>query len=342
MFIDDHYLHFDGVKRDSRMITESFLPPLVFRNPHFQTVLSSSKLRLCRGLAVKKAARWVILDAGQGIRLAGVLSTPSDRPIKGIVILLHGWEGSAASTYCVRTADGLFRSGYSVFRLNLRDHGGSHHLNQGLFYASLLDEVHAAVKSAAIMEGGLPAFIVGFSLGGNFALRIALRIRSEPIENLRYIFCVSPVLDPEKATARIDSIAYIRRYFIKKWRRSLVRKQRFFPRIYNFSCLFEKSSIGDLTEALLERHSHFRSKKAYFRSYTLVNDALQELPLPTTLLTAADDPIIPVEDFRDLSLNNCTELSIQPYGGHNGFIEGFSLRSWYETLLVKLFDGIVG
>ena len=104
----------------------------------------------------------------------------------------------------------------------------------------------------------------------------------------------------------------------------------------------EKSSIDDLTDALLERYSHFRSKKAYFRSYTLVKDALQELPLSATLLTAADDPIIPVEDFKELRLNNRTELSIQQYGGHNGFIEGFSLRSWYETRIVKLFDGSVG
>ena len=337
-----HYSHFGGIIRGSGVITASFSPPLVFRNPHFQTVLSSSKIRLLSGLPVKKAARPIILDAGQGIRLAGVLSTPSEPPIKGIVVLLHGWEGSAESTYCVRTADGLFRNGYSVFRLNLRDHGGSHHLNEGLFYASLLDEVHSAVTQAAAMAGEVPAFMVGFSLGANFALRIALRCRSEPVENLRYVFCVSPVLDPEKATARIDSIAYIRRYFMKKWRRSLTRKQTFFPRSYDFSRLLEKTSIGDITEDLLARYSHFRSKNDYFRSYTLVKDALQELPLPTTLLTAADDPIIPVEDFTLLRLNNRTELSIQHYGGHNGFIESLSLRSWYETRIIKLFDEIAG
>ena len=51
------------------------------------------------------------------------------------------------------------------------------------------------------MLAGVPAFIVGFSLGGNFALRIARRCRREPIDNLRHVFCISPVLDPEKATA---------------------------------------------------------------------------------------------------------------------------------------------
>ncbi len=101
-----------------------------------------------------------------------------------------------------------------------------------------------------------------------------------------------------------------------------------------------KTSIGELTDALLERYSQFRSMKAYFKSYTLVEDALQNLPLPTTILTAVDDPIIPVEDFRQLRLNAHTELSIQPYGGHNGYIEGFSLRSWYEARIVSLFNGL--
>ena len=322
------------------MNTASFSPPLIFRNPHLQTVLSSSKLRLFKGVALASTAQPIILDAGPGIRLSGALSTPPQGPIKGIAILIHGWEGSAESTYSVRTADALYRNGYCVFRLNLRDHGGSHTLNEGLFYASLLDEVHCAVTRAAGMAGDVPAFLVGFSLGGNFALRVALRCRSEPIENLRYVYCISPVLDPEKATARIDSIEYIRRYFMKKWRRSLYKKQSFFPDRYDFSRLFDKSSIGELTQVLLERYSQFSSMKAYFMSYTLVEDALQGLPIPTTLLTAADDPIIPVEDFRHLRLNKHTELSIQEYGGHNGFIEGFSLRAWYETRIVSLFDSL--
>ena len=71
----------------------------------------------------------------------------------------------------------------------------------------------------------------------------------------------------------------------------------------------------------------------------LLGDALHRIPLPLTLLTAADDPIIAVEDFEQLRLNRFARLSIQHHGGHNGFIEGFGLQSWYEPLLVELFDG---
>ena len=66
----------------------------------------------------------------------------------GQVILLHGWEGSADSTYILRTGNALYRRGYDIFRLNFRDHGDSHHLNRGIFYAVLLEEVFQAVRQA--------------------------------------------------------------------------------------------------------------------------------------------------------------------------------------------------
>lgn len=315
-----------------------FAPPLLLRNPHLQTILSSSRIRLWGAHPVDRLARQVLLDVGSGIRLLGQLSKPAHRPPKALVLLLHGWEGSAHSTYCVRTGNRLVETGYAVFRLNFRDHGGSHHLNEGIFYATLLDEVFEAIIQVTDMMPDVPAFIVGFSLGGNFALRVAQRCGRRPIANLRHIVCISPVLNPEKSTARIDSIFYIRRYFLQKWRRSLLKKQALFPRRYDFSGLPETTSVGGMTQFLLSRFSHYKSAHDYFRDYTLLDDALLALPVPVTLLTAADDPIIPVRDFEQLQLNETTRLIIPRYGGHNGFISGFSLASWYENKLVELFD----
>ncbi|MBW2365517.1 MAG: hypothetical protein JRF25_10750 [Deltaproteobacteria bacterium] len=92
---------------------------------------------------------------------------------KGLVIMLSGWEGSSRSTYMLCTGRYFYRNGYSIFRLNFRDHGETHHLNEGLFYGTLLDEVFESVRQAAGLESGLSTFLVGFSMGGNFALRVA-------------------------------------------------------------------------------------------------------------------------------------------------------------------------
>ncbi len=79
----------------------------------------------------------------------------------------------------------------------------------------------------------------------------------------------------------------------------------------------------------------------YFREYSLLEDTIKDLPVPATIITAKDDPIIPVEDFYRLELNHRTNLVIHAFGGHNGFIDGFFLKSWYEQKLADMFDEII-
>jgi predicted alpha/beta-fold hydrolase len=288
-----------------------------------------------------KAAQEMILDAGGGVRLLGFYSPQPETSTKGLVILLHGWEGSVDSTYVLRTGRTLFENGYDVFRLNYRDHGESHHLNEGLFYAILLEEVFLSVRQAARLADGIPVFLAGFSLGGNFALRIARKCLEEPIENLKHIVTVSPLLDPDKTTDRIDANPLYRKYFVKKWLRSLERKQRLFPHLYDFSGLLSQSTVRGLTDGLLSEYSHYGSTREYFRGYALLREALKGIRIPTTLVASTDDPIIPIEDFYALEMNERMNLAIQHYGGHNGFIGGPRLRNWYEGEMVKLFNGLL-
>lgn len=314
-----------------------FRPSFPLRGAALQTILASSRIRTWGPNPMVDAARSRIIDAGDGVRLLGYASPRSDPPKKGWVILLHGWEGSADSSYILSTGRTLYRRGYSIFRLNLRDHGKSHHLNPGLFFATLIDEVFEAVAQVARMADPGPVFLAGFSLGGNFALRIARRCEERPIQNLAHVFSVSPVLDPLRATDAIDEKRFVRKYFLKKWRRSLSRKQTLFPELYDFSEALEMASIRGITDLLLSRYSHFQDARDYFSRYSLVGDALKSIPVPATIVTARDDPIIPVEDFFRLDLNPQTRLVIHPHGGHNGFVEGPALRSWVDLAMTTAF-----
>jgi predicted alpha/beta-fold hydrolase len=79
----------------------------------------------------------------------------------------------------------------------------------------------------------------------------------------------------------------------------------------------------------------------HFREYSLLEDTIKDLSVPTTIVTAKDDPIIPIADFYQLELNHRTNLVIHAFGGHNGFIDGFLLKSWYEQKLANMFDNII-
>jgi hypothetical protein len=320
---------------------DAYRAPLPLRNGHLQTFLASAAFRARGPNPMSAAATEVVVETGGGTRLLGSHSPQVPACARGLAVLLHGWEGSVDSTYILCAGRALYRRGYDVFRLNFRDHGRSHHLNPGIFFAAHLPEVFAAVRQAARFAGGRPVFLIGFSLGANFALRVALECGREPIPGLKHVVAISPVLDPDQSTSLADRHPVIRRYFMRKWRRSLAVKQALFPGFYDFGPLLKLKTIRATTAALLERYSDYPSARDYFRAYTLTGDALRGLPLPATLLTAADDPIIPIADFQRLRLPPSARLVVSRHGGHIGFLEGLRLRSRYEQALPGLFDALV-
>jgi len=99
-------------------------------------------------------------------------------------------------------------------------------------------------------------------------------------------------------------------------------------------------AVMDMTELMVERYSDYDSASDYFSHYAVLNDALIENNVPTTIITAQDDPIIPVDEFYKLKLNSLTDLIVHRYGGHNGFLETLSGRAWYEKKMLETFNAI--
>jgi predicted alpha/beta-fold hydrolase len=323
----------------------AFDPPWALRNAHVQSVLSSSSLRRLafrRHRAVlEQASVEHVLDCGEGVRLQGFHSAQTQRPHpRALVLLFHGWEGSAQSNYILHTAARLLDEGYDVFRLNFRDHGGTQHLNRELFHSCRIEEVVGAMAEVARRFPARPLIVGGFSLGGNFALRVALRAPARGIA-LAWAFAVCPVVSPRAGLRAIEDAPWFYEfYFMRKWRESLRRKQALFPERELFERDELRGGLRDLTRTLVERHTDFGTLENYLDGYAIAGDTLAALSVPASILTAEDDPVIPVADFRALQLAPSTELTIVPHGGHCGFIRDFSLRSWAEEFIVERLDRI--
>lgn len=321
------------------MTTPAYAPPRLLRNPHVQSVLASHRLRRWlrrRALnELQQQAEHLILDCGDGVRLQGWYNgTGASTPARGLVVLLHGWEGSAQSSYVCNTSLALQDAGFAVFRLEFRDHGDGQHLNEGLFHSCLIDEVVGAVRAIGLRWPTPPLFLAGFSLGGNFALRVALRAPAAGI-SLVHTIAVCPAIDPPEVLRAMERAPFFyQQYFLMKWRRSLRRKQEAFPHHYEFGPWLKGLGLRALTRELIVRYSGFESLEHYLDGYSLVHDRLSGLSVPTTILTSEDDPIIPVSGFRSLILPGCVRVQIMPHGGHCGFLEDWRLRSWGERFVV--------
>lgn len=315
-------------------------PGFPLANPHLQTILASLKLRALGENPLRAISEQTVVDAGRGVRLLGFRTARPRWASRGLVILLHGWEGSSESTYMLTTGRSLFLAGYDVFRLNLRDHGPSHHLNEGVFHSARIEEVFSAVLAVAASAGDRPCHLIGFSLGGNFSLRVALRLAPGQAGHLQSVIAISPVLDPLKATHAIDGGFFVYRdYFVRKWKRSLAAKQRLFPQRYDFSDVMDLKSCMAITERVIPRYTPYRDVFEYFRTYTLASADFSRLAVPVTILAAEDDPVIPAEDFHGLAQTPHLRVIIERYGGHCGFLQNWRLQVWFEELIERILAG---
>ncbi len=315
------------------------VPPFYLRNPVLQTVMSSLKIRNSKEHPFDKAGREIIVDAGEGVRLSGYLTGSPVLPKRGIIILIHGWEGSEKSAYMVAGGRYFYSIGYDIFRLNMRDHGNSHHLNEGPFLGTLIEEAYGAVqKIITDYATDREVFVIGFSMGANFALRIASLAGKEKSGCcIKRIIAVNPPLDPFSATARIDRYFILKKYFLKKWRRSLLKKQNAFPDLYDFKKVFNTDSCLLLTEKLVDEYSEYNDLKDYFSRYTLKRDFFKGINCPVTVITAYDDPVIDIKDFEEIKKaeNDMIDLCIQSYGGHCAYIRDLKLNTWLFDLILE-------
>jgi predicted alpha/beta-fold hydrolase len=314
----------------------AFSPPWGLRSGHLQSLLSSSAVRrrlvLRRSEALRSAGEVWTLDGGEGIRLQGLYSRQPGRS-RGLAVILHGWEGSVNSNYVLANGARLFGAGFDVFRLNFRDHGDTHHLNPEIFHSCRLDEVVHALADLQERAGSRRWFLAGYSLGGNFSMRVGLRAAGAGLRIGR-IVAVCPVIDPANAMLAMEQgVGFYERYFERKWSRSLRIKRACFPELYAGEDWHEIRGLRQRTHYLATRHAGFESADAYFEGYSIAGDRLRSLTVPSTILTAADDPVVPVGDFRALPDNPQLELIVTRHGGHCGFLKNWRLESMAEDLI---------
>jgi predicted alpha/beta-fold hydrolase len=326
-------------------VEDAFRPSNWLRNPNIQSILPSLGLRRpavrrdCAALL--RASEETLLECGDGVRLLGYFSkSPRAAAAAGgaqLAVILHGWEGSANSMYVLSLGQCLFDLGFDVFRLNLRDHGDSHHLNRGIFHSCRLPEVVGAVRRLIQLFPRHRRCFAGFSLGGNFALRVGAALGVED-DSLARIVAISPVLDPENTLAALEGgLALYRRYFIKKWLRSLAAKQAAWPSEYDFSRLSHRTSLTGMTEQLVLDHTEYPSLSNYLRGYAITGDALHGLRIPSRIVASQDDPIIPAADLRNLASISALSITLTTHGGHCGFRERLFGDDWLHRQILAGF-----
>jgi len=252
-------------------------------------------------------------------------------PAHPTLVALHGLEGSSDAHYMKGIADKAFRGGFNVVRLNQRNCGGTEHLSAGLYHSGLTSDVKAVLEELAGAHGLASLVVSGYSLGGNLALKLAGGFGDAPPPWLRAVCAVSPTLELGACMDLLERREN-RLYewnFMRSLRRRMRKKARLFPGRYDVSGLWRVRSIRAFDDRFTAPHHGYADAADYYRRAASMR-VVDRIRVPTLIITAEDDPFIPIGPFRDSRVvgNPHITLAVTRYGGHCGFVE--TARNGYD------------
>ncbi len=305
--------------------------PLV-HDPHWQTILAHFWPRRLDTRRFPARARYI--ETEPGVQVLVKSHRPHGRP-RGELVLVHGMESSSEASYMLGMAQAALASGYAVHRFNIRSCGGTERLCPNLYHGGLTADLRRFLETL-----GRPAFVTGYSLGGNIVLKLAGELGERGAELMAGICAVSAPIDLLACAARLGSRE--NRLYERRFVRKLGKKVEGTGRFPH--CRASRlRSVRDLDEQYTAVLWGFRGASDYYQSQSSQH-YLADIRVRTLMLQARDDPIIPFESFRHPAIreNRLITMLAAEHGGHLGFLSrrllplpGGATRFWSEAVLLQ-------
>jgi uncharacterized protein len=295
----------------------------------------------------------VTLDDGDRIVLHD--DAPADWSTgEGVVLLIHGLAGCHASPYMQRIARKLRARGLRTFRLDLRGCGAGLALARFPYHCGRSEDARAALRSIATLCPGSPVALIGFSLGGNIALKLLGEEPARLPDNLERVAAVCPPIELKTCVEAFQKgiNRLYDRYFARLLRDQVAARKRLLPATVipdgwpdpldpgkrNSTPRFRAPrGVYDFDDRFTAPVAGFGTANNYYDRCS----AAQFLPAirrPCLILAAADDPLIPKRIFDRLPPNPSVILCLTAHVGHLGYLGRASAdadRRWLDWRIVE-------
>jgi predicted alpha/beta-fold hydrolase len=310
-----------------------FRPALWLRGPHAQTIGPA----LFPAAAIRGPVETIDVPVAAGTRVRVALTQPKTGP-RGTLLMIHGLGGSAESGYMRRTAVLALERGWAVARLNLRNCGGTEALSETLYNAGQSDDADAALS--ALEDKGLPRphVLLGFSLGGNIAMRYAGlsggACRADAVAG------INPPVDLTLCVAAIERAenALYNAYFTRGLCAQLRRIRRVRDVLGPRASLRTIRGIRAFDELFTAPDAGYRSAADYYRGAS-AGPVLSGIRRPALILSAQDDPFVPVAMFdAHRAASTALRFSHPHTGGHCGYWGASWPRFWAAEVALRFFE----
>jgi uncharacterized protein len=268
-----------------------------------------------------------------------------------LIMLIHGLTGSSQSGYIKGLQSVLLKQGFRSAALNFRGCSGQSNNRARSYHSGETEDIHFLYQTLRRLEPETPLAVVGFSLGGN----VALKWLGEQGDQLKLFAAVAvsvPLLLDICAT-KLDT------GFAKCYRGNLLRELKIYMRVKlqhlekigRSEDAAKVKALGDLSaidsfwqydDRVVAKLHGFNDVHDYYRRSSS-RQYLKSISVPTLLIQALDDPfmtqdVLPGPD----EISPHVHLELSERGGHVGFISGlipFRPEYWLEQRIPEFLLG---
>jgi uncharacterized protein len=320
---------------------DEFVPRRGLRGAHLQTLAGHFLPR--RNLLPAPERRFFCVEEGVQVRCD--CHWQADRSAALTVVIVHGLEGSSDSNYVIGTGNKAWSAGMNVVRMNVRNCGGTERLAPTLYHSGLSSDVGAVVNELISKDRLTQVAIAGFSMGGNQVLKLAGEWGSSAPREVKAFAAVCPGMDLAASSAALhlwSNRIYEWRFLLSLWR-SMGRKARLFPEIYERPRLRTLGSMRAFDNTVTARYCGFADADDYYRQAS-ASPLVPRIAVPTLVIHAKDDPFVCLlpETQAALRANRNIRYVETEHGGHCAFVgegDGEDAR-WAERQIVEFFRKI--
>lgn len=301
---------------------DGFRPAWWLPGPHAQTV-GARLLRSREGVSFRRErvelpdGDFLDLDWPRIHACAGRLEAAP------LVLVLHGLEGSARSTYAVEAYRALARERLAAVGINFRSCSGELNRSPRLYHSGETGDLTHVLRLLRARFPQRTLGALGFSLGGNVLLKF-LGEAHDPV--LSAAAAVSVPFDlgagaehMERGFARV-----YRRYLVRKLQRKVRAKASLMRDRVDVARILAARTFRDFDGAGTAPLHGFRDADDYYRRSSS-RAFLADIRVPTLLVHALDDPFLPaaaVPTQAAFAANPFLSSAVVSRGGHVGFVCG--------------------
>lgn len=301
-------------------VPSPFVPRRRLGNGHVMTVYAWAAKRQFADLPPPEAR---LIRVSTDTQVLAHCHWQPERRARPTVVVLHGLEGSSSVHYMRGMADKAWRLGWNAVLLNQRNCGGTEHLTPGLYHSGLTDDPRAVIRSLMATDGLQDFAVVGYSLGGNLAVKLAAELDGSSDLPVRAAAAVCPTIDLDRCVRAIErrsNIAY-QFNFVRNLRARMRRKATAWPGVYDLTPLDRIWTIRRFDDVYTAPHHGFGDAANYYRLASAAR-IIERVRIPLLILAAEDDPFVPAEQFRTEAIrgNRHVRVEIPTRGGHCGFV----------------------